>query len=410
MRLKKIIKNLSLFLNSILIFAISLNAKEEDVELRIDFTSGSVIANQPPKISQKIPDITVAIGTGDSLICDLNDVFIDAESGSALTFSAKVMDPSLLGVSIDKKDSTASLKFWKGAKGRTSVIFSASDGIKEVHDTVKVIVKDPFVLRAILTDTIVKSGYSILILNRDISHLFPLSGFYRYEVTSSDPALVKVEKSNIGRSIKMSIADSSFGSADIELTVYDNDLLSVKQTFTVEVHKSYSKTYKREQVNVNPGISLYTGIEYSGAFFKLWIKDVFGIALGGYYHWDLEGKGLEGQLLVKPSLNFPLNPYLMVSGGYHRIKEEDLDDGLNIKTENDLSIPVFRTAGGLEAWLGKSKLHVIGFEGGYSFGRKEYSSVSLSQIGSSTITEKKVTYKMPPLHLRISYSVFFRKL
>jgi len=319
-------------------------------------------------------------------------------------------------VKINKTDSVATASIKAGKKGRAVVILSASDGTKSVSDTVSLIVKDLFTLSDTLNDTLVKSGYSIIVVNKDIAHIFPVvdsgsSESYDFDVVSSDPALVRVEKGYSGRTIKMVVADSSFGSTDIIVSVIDRDQFSVKDTFRVDVNKSYSKKkYQRERVTVNPGIALFTGIDYSGAFVKLWIKDIFGIALGGYYHWDQLNAGAEADLLLKPALNFPLHPYFMVGVGYHHATVSSTVEDLNIRFEDDISMPVFRTAGGVDLWLGKSKHHVIVVEGGYTFGRKEYSATAYSMIGESKITYEKATYEMPPLHFRVSYSVFFRKL
>lgn len=409
------IYNKMILLLVILLSFLTVYAQEEDdVELRIDFTSGSVIANQPPKIVKHIPNITAALGTKDTAIIDLNDVFNDAESGSALSFTSSVIDSSIVKATIGQHDSVASLEFMPGKEGRTKVVFTASDGIKEVHDTINVVVKPAFTLSDTLSDTTVKSSYSVLGITMDITSIFPRGNaneYYNFSVTSSDAALVGVIKSKLGKSIILEIADSSYGSSDIIVTFTDSDLLTVKDTFTVFVKKSYGKKiYKRKQVNANLGFTLFTDTYYSGGALKLWIKDIFGIAIDGYYYWDQKGVGADLGLMLKPSLNFVLQPYAIVSCGYHRQTLSHTYSNLSVTVKNDIPMLTVRAAGGVDAWLGKSKNHLIGAEVGYTFGRGEYSALSTIEMGNTEIVQNREIFKMPPLHLRLSYSIFIRKL
>lgn len=389
-------------------------AQDDDVELRIDFTSGAVIANETPKVIKLIDDITALLGTKDTTVADLNEIFHDAENGTALSFGAKVLDPSFVNVKINRFDSVATLQFKTATIGRTKIIFSASDGLKEVYDTIEVVMKESFKLSDTLNDTIVKSSYSIVAINMDISHIFPkdsLSEKYDFSVMSSDPALVRVYANNLSKSITLEIADSSYGKAEIVVAIIDSDKLIVRDTFLVDVRKSYSREdYKRKNVIVNPGVTFYTDIEYSGALFKLWFKDVFGIAAGGYYLWNQDGLGFEGQLLLKPALQIPLHPYIMVSGGYHYQAIDNSFKDVYSGVERELSIFAFRVAGGADVWIGKSKHHVIGVEAGYCYGKSEYYAPTKTTIGSVDVERTKSSFKLNPLHVRVSYSVFIRKL
>lgn len=412
------LKNTILFCYILLAYFLGIVAQEnDDVELRIDFNTGSVIANESPKVVKPINNITVAAGTTDTIIADLNDIFNDAESGSALNFSVISLDTSLVNVKINEFDSILEASFVPEKLGRTDIIITANDGSKNVHDTVSVVVKKAFYLKEHIPDTTIKSGYSILMVRKDISRIFPVldsasNSKYTFNVSSNNEALVSVSANTQRNSITLEIADSSFGKADIEIIVEDEDQLAVKDTFTVKVKKSFrKKEYRRESVKLNPGISIFTGVNYSGAAVRLWFNDIIGIGLNGYYKWKQDGIGTAMELMVKPSLNFLLQPYGSLSGGYHRQTiSKTYKEANNLKIEKDLPLFVFRAVGGLDAWLGESKQHVIGAEVGYTFGESKYTPLSITTIGSSIPDTKKETYKMPPLHLRIGYSFYLKKL
>lgn len=385
----------------------------DDVELRIDFTSGAVIANEKPKVINSVVDISIPLGKKDSVIADLNEVFNDAESGSQLNYSARSLKPSLLEVQINGKDSTVKVIPIPGKTGKTKIILSASDGNAEVYDTVSILIKKLFKLNGNLNDTIIKSSDTATVFEFKVSHILPISSSEKYSISASsnNNALLNTNVKPGTNNINLIVIDSGYGNADIEVVISDSDQLSVKDTFTVTVMKSYSKKkYYRKKVSINPGISLFTSTYYSGASLRLWVKDIFGISISGYYQWDQNGIGADGQLMLKPSLNFFLQPYITVGGGYLRHTEIVNNEYLNINVKKDIPIFPVHGAGGIEAWLGMNKRHVIGIEAGYRYGEAEYQPISILKIGSKEMIVQKEKVRISPLYLRFNYSFFLKKL
>lgn len=403
---------ISLFFLTILEFN-SYGQNEEDVELRIDFTSGAVIANMKPKVIKPINDITIPLGFTDTVVADLKEVFDDPESGSKLRFKAKCLDTTLLKIEINSKNSAIKVLTIPDKVGRSKIVVTASDGVGETYDTFSVVIKETFKLKSSINDTIVKSHDSVYVVPLDISHILPVNSTEQYNISasSSDNALVSVNIGHNSNIINLIIADSGYGKADIQLVVTDSDLLSVKDNFTVIIMKSFGKKeYQKKRVTANPGITIFTGIDYSGVSMKLWIKDILGISFSGYYKWDQKSIGTDGQLMVKPPINFALQPYISVGGGYYRQTVITNYKNLGIKLEKDIVVyPIFGAAG-IEAWFGKNKRHTIGIEAGYRYGKTEYKSITILTLGSKDVLSEKDSFAIEPLHLRIAYSIFLRKL
>ena len=168
------------------------SSKKDEVELRIDFSSGSVIANESPKVIAPLKDLSVFLGTTDTIIAMLTEVFHDAENGSALQFSAKSLDSSLVRGRINPVDSTLKISFSpERIEGRSAIILTASDGSKEVSDTFSVVIKKLFILNDTLADTTVKSGDKPIVIKKDISSILPILlpnsiEKYHFTVSSSD--------------------------------------------------------------------------------------------------------------------------------------------------------------------------------------------------------------------------------
>jgi len=61
-------------------------------------------------------------------------------------------------------------------------------------------------------------------------------------------------------------------------------MFTVTDTFTVIVKRSDSeKGYSRDLVTFKPGVSVFTGLYYSGVVFRLWFKDIVAGGVTGYY-------------------------------------------------------------------------------------------------------------------------------
>jgi len=399
----------------------SVNEEYGDLELRIDFGSGSVIANERPKVNNPISDIVVAKGVLDTVIADLNNVFFDVEDGSQLSFSAMSFDTALVYVSVNHSDSTVTLRITPDTVGRTDIILYASDGYKDVMDTVSVRVKKRFDLPGSLSDTIIKASDTISIITIDISEILPPENIpvgesYTFSVRSSNEGLMGVTGDIPTKRVTLEVADSGFGKSEIEVTVKDKDNLFVRDTFVVTVMKEYGgkeyggKEYHREQVAFNPGVSLFTGIDNSGIGVKLWYMDVVGIAVSGSFDWDLKGVGYTLGILGKPHINFVVQPYGVAYLGYHRQTVEKELEGIEVTSEEDLPLFVLHVAVGGEVWLGKTRQHAVSLEVGYSYGKSSYTNSIFTDIGSTTLVREDGEFNMAPLHLRLGYSFYFMKL
>lgn len=388
----------------------------DDVELRIDFSSGAVIANEAPTVLAPVPDYLIVLGTKDTVVGTLTEIFTDAENGSRLNFSAEVQHKDLVRYRISAVDSTLKLMFDpEGPEGRTSVIIRANDGTKEVSDTFDIIIQKLFDLPGTLIDQTVKSGSSSLQFRRNITTILPTSSHpdstYSFYATSSNEALVTVSTDPLTNQILMDVVDSGYGTSTITVTVFNSDGFSRDESFVLTVKQRFGvREYHRKREPFNPGITLFTGMDYSGFSCKFWANDVFGTAIGGYYQWDKKGIGADMQLLVKPPVNFFMQPYMLASCGYHRQSVTVQHQTAPLTLSKEIPMLVVRGGGGLDFWLGNKKQHVLGMEVGFTYGRKTYATFTSTLVGDGDVDFEETVFELPPLHLRVAYSVYFKAL
>jgi hypothetical protein len=388
-----------------------------DIGLRIDFSSGSTIVNEIPIIVSPVGNYAINVGTKDTLIGLMTSIFNDAENGSQLKYKAISQNKDVATISIIPSDGSIYLHFNpRGVKGQSTIILTANDGAKEVSDTFSVVVKDRFDLSGMLADTLVRSKSERLIIAKDISFIMPDNTgdpkeTYTFTASSDDTTLISVTPLMDSNVIRMEIADSGFGSASISVTVIDSDSFMVSDTFTLTVKKSYGiSDYYRKRVPTNLGLSLFSGLDYTGFAFRIWINDIFGIGANGYYQWDQNGMGADLQLLVKPPLQFVLQPYFMGSGGYHHQILHEKFELFSISVEREIPLFVARVALGVDGWVGKTKQNVFGIEAGYSYGEAQYSTISAISVGESELQKEERLFKIPPFHFKMSYTFYFKKL
>lgn len=370
-----------------------------DVQLRIDFTTGSQITNEPPVLLKPLPDISMIENAPAPLITPLDDFFTDPENGANLKFQITLSDSSLIAANLHNH----SLELLPQPKktGTTTVIVSASDNILHVTDTFTVEIKKKLILNQATADITLRKGQQIahsIKLNRLFDKSYPYAD-YSYDIYISDSIVVSAEIDADKGRLVLSAAERADGICDVFITITDPDSQMISDTFSVAVIKrSYDAAF-------DPGISLYTGLDYSGLESRFWIRKIIGFGLGVYTFWNMEGFGGEVSLRGKFPLKSKVLPYINISGGYHFQKVPKYQS--NSQALSEISFPTVSASLGAEIRPGKSGLHGISIEAGYRYGTADFYYTSLTDPHYQD--ENLIgNYTMNPTLLKLIYSFYFR--
>jgi hypothetical protein len=144
--------------------------------------------NDPPIVASAMPDTTVAESNGPiDNYRDLNNVFIDAEEGSALDFFvAYNSDTALVSVSIDG-DSALDLSFTPAQSGTATIVIRATDtGALAVDDTVVVVVSGT---PSAAPDPIIPERFT---LYQNAPNPFNPTTVIRFDVATSTPVELRI--------------------------------------------------------------------------------------------------------------------------------------------------------------------------------------------------------------------------
>jgi hypothetical protein len=134
--------------------------------------------NSWPIVMSAMPDTTVLEDSSPvANYRDLNDVFLDAEDGSALSFTvASNSNPSLLAPTINPSDSTLGLNFSADLSGSATLVIRATDsGALSVNDTLVVTVtpvNDAPLVTSAMPDTTVLEDSPPIANYRDLNDVF----------------------------------------------------------------------------------------------------------------------------------------------------------------------------------------------------------------------------------------------
>jgi len=55
---------------------------DDDIDFRIDFTSGSTIINEPPEVISPVNDLSIIVGTVDTVVAFLPQVYNDVDNNT----------------------------------------------------------------------------------------------------------------------------------------------------------------------------------------------------------------------------------------------------------------------------------------------------------------------------------------
>ncbi|UCG51008.1 MAG: hypothetical protein JSW58_12505 [Candidatus Latescibacterota bacterium] len=200
-------------------------------------------SNTPPSLAAAIPDTTVAEDNPPlDNYRDLNDVFTDAEDGSALDFAIQSnSNPALVTAVIDP-DSALDLGIMPGQSGSATVVVRATDsGLLFVEDTLVVTVSavnDAPVVAAAIPDTTVAEDNPPLDNYRDLNDVFDDvedGSALAFSIESNDnPALVTAVI-DPDSALDVGFAPNQSGSATIVVRGTDSGLLFAEDTLIVTV-------------------------------------------------------------------------------------------------------------------------------------------------------------------------------
>jgi hypothetical protein len=371
---------------------------EGSLELRLDFSIGFALTNEPPVIKKSIDKLTLYTGQ-ENVVANLLDVFDDVEDRNKLTYSLVVNDPSLVKFSID--ENTKKLVASPSSKntGETKLLITASDKKGSITDTVSVEVVKTFELQDKTSNIVVNIGDSgIATLNLEpLLALGESFDSYRFSLEIDNPEIVKRVANSSAKIISLSVNNDSLSKTTVFLKVTAPDNQSVIDTFTVKV----APPIDRGPGDFYPEFTLFTSYYYSGGGVGLWIKDFINVGVNGYANWDLDGIGASFQLIVEAPIRFKLRPYIKGEAALHR---ETVDS--TPSADRHKYFPTLIGAGGVEFLLGKKISHGISIEGGYCYGKKHYVTEIIDDSGE-TITGAG-RFVMPELHLRFNYSFSIR--
>ncbi|UCG50789.1 MAG: hypothetical protein JSW58_11345 [Candidatus Latescibacterota bacterium] len=211
----------------------------DDVQIEYDICN----PNNPPTVVSAIPDTTV---TEDSPPIDdyrdLNNVFIDAEDGSALHFSIQSnSDPGLVTTVVDA-DSALDMSFFPDQYGDATIVVRATDsGGKIAEDTLLVTVtpsNDPPTVASAIPDTTVAEDSSPVDDYRDLNDVFTdLEDGSALTFTiedNSNPSLVTAVV-DPDSALDLGVAPNRAGSATIVIRATDSGALFAEDTLVVIV-------------------------------------------------------------------------------------------------------------------------------------------------------------------------------
>lgn len=371
-------------------------SSDGDVELFINFTSGSHIVNESPKVVSPIPDIIVISGQGDSLIATLPKVFYDHENKSALRFSSRNSDTSIVKLRFNKVDSSVTARFSSVNTGEAVIRITADDGLLRTTDTFSVVVKEKLSLVDTIPDLFVekRSRDTVIV---DLSDLCgEKNEDLLFNTTTNDSLLTIVDR--FARRLILIPDTKELQSYVVTVNITAPDSQIVKEEFNLVVTE-------RKESNINIGISIFSGYLYSGGGVQLLLKDRWGIDVNGYSYWDRDGLGGNVRLSYRFLPQSLVHPFLVIFGGYH----QQTIEGKYPVGNRELALITGGAAAGVEARLGTGKRHGFSLEAGYFYGKGEYTVGSNTFFGSGDVEEEIETFSLSPLHLELRYIFYFKR-
>jgi hypothetical protein len=210
-----------------------------------EFSVTVVETNDTPVVVSAIPDTMV---TEDSAPVgnyrDLNDVFLDAEDGSALTFTIESnSNPALVSAVVDNADSTLDLSFGANLSGSATIVVRATDSEAAFADDAFVVivtsVNDTPIVANAMPDTTVGEDSPPVESYRDLNTVFSDvedgSALAFTIASNSNPALVTPTIDAVDSTLDLSFAASMAGTATIVVRAEDSGALFADDTLVVAV-------------------------------------------------------------------------------------------------------------------------------------------------------------------------------
>ncbi|MDH3216223.1 MAG: Ig-like domain-containing protein, partial [Candidatus Krumholzibacteria bacterium] len=207
----------------------------------VTVTSITPPANNPPTVTNAIPDTTITIGAAIDSYRDLHAVFGDAEDEGALVFSVESnSNPESVRGSIKGRNELVLRA--KRKTGRATIVIRASDsGALTVCDTVVVTViavNDPPTVASAIQDTTVTEGDPPIDNYRDLNDVFVDTedgGALAFSIESNtNPALVTTVI-DADSALDLSFTPDQNGDATIVIRATDSGALWTEDTFVVTV-------------------------------------------------------------------------------------------------------------------------------------------------------------------------------
>lgn len=197
--------------------------------------------NTVPTVISPIEDLVVEEDIPDTVVADLNEVFLDAEDGSDLTFTTMSLDTNLVQAIVNNIDSTLILSLVANQSGVTKIVVTATDQQEaSVSDTFSIVVTAvndaPKAVNPMLDITVDEDAADTIVANLANVFLDAEDGLdLDFNIYSLDQSLVK-GVINSDSTLTLTFMENANGTAKVIASATDNDNTIGYDTILVTVN------------------------------------------------------------------------------------------------------------------------------------------------------------------------------